>query len=243
MTKSSVTAAKPVRSAAPLPRFDGVAQDVDPFVVDRGEQLGGPVSGAVVDHDELADPRRVEHLGDGVEDRRLLVEGGHHHRQAAGRRHRVDVHRKRSSLGCRGRSRSAAPSPNHDGSTPRQIATGMPAALPQTRSAAAASSSTMQTSVTWSSRPSESVDPRRSAMGTMPGAADGHVGQAPPPRSAEGVGHDHRDVDAEPVAERVADAPGRAVGVDAAAARRSPRRCWTGRRRRWRTRSRARSRR
>ena len=44
----------------------------------------------------------------------------------------------------------------------------MPSALPQTRSAAAASSSATQTSVTMSSRPSASSVPRRSTTADMP---------------------------------------------------------------------------
>ena len=52
-----------------------------------------------------------------------------------------------------GRARGTEPSPNHSGSRPRTIATGTPAALPITSSAAAAISSAIATSVTCSSRP------------------------------------------------------------------------------------------
>ena len=46
------------------------------------------------------------------------------------------------------------------------------------------------------------------------GAADGDVGEAPPPGPAERVGHDHRHLPAGAGPEAVADAAGGAVGVD-----------------------------
>ena len=106
------------------------------------------------------------------------------------------------------------PSPNHDGSSPRTIATGTPAALPITSSAAAAISSAIATSVTWSTRPSRvgsvaQVDDRGDAA-----HADRDVGEPLAPRPPERVGHDHGDLDARPGAQRVADVLGRPVGVD-----------------------------
>ena len=50
------------------------------------------------------------------------------------------------------------------------------------------------------------------------GAADGHVGDPAAPGAAEGVGDDHRHLDAGPGAEAVADAAGRAVGVPGSSA-------------------------
>ena len=64
-----------------------------------------------------------------------------------------------------------------------------------------------------SSRPPASGVPSQVDHGGHPGAPDGHVGDAAPPRPAEGVGDDHADVDAEGVLEPGPDAPGRAVRV------------------------------
>ena len=56
--------------------------------------------------------------------------------------------------------------------------------------------------------------PRRSTTRGHAGRPDGHVGHAPPPGPAEGVGHDDAHLDAGPGPQAVADAPGRAVGVE-----------------------------
>ena len=119
---------------------------------------------------------------------------------------------------------------------------GRPAALPITSSAAAAISSAIATSVTCSIAAERvgrvaQVDDRGDAA-----HADRDVGEPVPPRPAERVGDDHRDVDAAPGAQRVADVLGRAVGVDGEQRGPARRRRSTGRCPRSRTRSRARSR-
>ena len=85
----------------------------------------------------------------------------------------------RRAARCRRRS--------HSGSTPRTTATGTPVALPITSSAAPAISSTTATSVTCSSRPKVSVGAPQVEDGADAGAADGHVGDAAPPRAPERV--------------------------------------------------------
>ena len=95
-----------------------------------------------------------------------------------------------------GSARAPSPRATRRGSTPRTIATGTFVALPITSSAADAISSATATSVTCRTRPSASVrvaqvDDRRDAA-----HADRDVGEAAPPRPAERVGDDHRDLDA-----------------------------------------------
>ena len=82
--------------------------------------------------------------------------------------HRRPSYRNRSSAGSRTISPRTSPARSHPGSTPRMTAAAAPVALPITRSAALASSSTTATSVTWSSRPCVSVVPRRSTIAPMP---------------------------------------------------------------------------
>ena len=118
--------------------------------------------------------------------------------------------------------------------TPRTMATGSPRSLPITSSAAPAISSATHTSVAVSSRPRSSRVPRRSTTAAIPGAADGHVGDAPAPGTPEGVRHDHRHVDPESpaaVRPRGAGPTGRRRPATGRPCRR-PR--WTGRPRRWR---------
>ena len=104
--------------------------------------------------------------------------------------------RKRSSAGGRTISSAteARPQPRrvdaaHDGDRDSR-------SLPMTSSAAEAISSATHTSVASSSRPMASVVPRRSTTAATPGAPDGDVGHPLPPGPAEGVGHDHRHLDA-----------------------------------------------
>ena len=49
--------------------------------------------------------------------------------------------------------------------------------------------------------------------GDETGAPDRHVGDSPPPRTAEGVGHDDGDIDTDLAAERIADSTRRTIGV------------------------------
>ena len=69
------------------------------------------------------------------------------------------------------------------------------------------------------SRPDADADADRRADA---GAADGHVGDAPPPGTAEGVAHHHRHVDVEPGLQSIPDPPRRAVAVDREQGRLSP---------------------
>ena len=94
--------------------------------------------------------------------------------------------------GCARSRRGPMPRRSQLGSTPRTTATGMPADLPITSSAAPASSSATQTSVTCISRPSASVGAPQVDDGRDAGAADRDVGEALAPRAPERVGHDHR---------------------------------------------------
>ena len=89
-----------------------------------------------------------------------------------------------------------------------------PADLPITSSAAAATSSATATSVTCSSRPSASVVPRRSTTAARPATPMATSVRPVAPGAPERVGDDHRDLDPPGGPERVADAPGRPVGVD-----------------------------
>ena len=94
--------------------------------------------------------RAVDRLGDGT-------------RGSTGAPRGTRGHVRRTMLTGRGpraaggRARGRSPRANHAGSRPRTIATGTPAALPITSSAADAISSAIATSVTCSSRPSASV--------------------------------------------------------------------------------------
>ena len=140
----------------------------------------------------------------------------------------------------RGRARGTEPSRNHVGSRPRTIATGTPAALPITSSAAAAISSAIATSVTCSSRPRASSVPRRSTTAAMPGHADRDVGEALAPRPSERVGDDDRRPRRRAARAARRGCAGPSGRRRRAAARPTPRRRSTGRCRRSRTRTRAR---
>ena len=110
-----------------------------------------------------------------------------------------------------GRARS--PCRSQAGSTPRTTAAATPLALPITSSAAAASSSTTHTSVTWSSRPWLSSVPRRSTTARMP--AQPMATSVRPRRHGRPKVSDTITATSTPrrAAEPVADAAGRAVAV------------------------------
>ncbi len=101
----------------------------------------------------------------------------------------------------------------HAGSVPRTTATGTPRSFPMTSSAAEAISSAMHSSVATSSRPLASRLPRRSTHGGNAVATDRHVDDAASPRSSEGVGDDHRNLNACECSQPVAKPPRGTVGV------------------------------
>ena len=108
----------------------------------------------------------------------------------------------------------------------------MPPSLPLTRSAAAAISSATATWVTSRTLPYASVRPRGSVTRGQPGDADRGVGDAGAPRPSHRVADDHADLDAEPLAQRLAQQLGRRVGVDRQQRESRCGRRWTRRRRR-----------
>jgi cytidyltransferase-like protein len=145
--------------------------------------------------------------------------------------------RNRSSAGARTMSAATEPSPNHAGSHAAHHRHGDAGALPITSSAAAASSSTTATSVTCISRPSASGC--RAGRGRPDaGAADGHVGETPRqgrPKVSETI-----TATSTPCLPRGGrrGCGGPTGRCPRGAGRLSPARRWTGRCRRWRTRSR-----
>ena len=83
MTNSAVAAAKPVRSAAPLPRLRSWRMTrTRGSSATPAEHVGGAVGGAVVDDDDLGGPRGRQHPVEERGDGRRLVEAGHDDRQA-----------------------------------------------------------------------------------------------------------------------------------------------------------------
>ena len=150
--------------------------------------------------------------------------------------------RKRSSWGLRTISSCTLPSRSHDGSTPRTTATGDAGGLAHDQLG----------------RRRDLVDDgdlgdlhlATEGVGGAPevddgghaGAADGDVGDAPPPGAPEGVGHDDARPRRRPGAGGRRGCGGPSGRSRRAAGRRSPARRWTGRCRRWRRRSRGPSR-
>ena len=131
-----------------------------------------------------------------------------------------------TSDACARAARRRRPSADQTCRSPRTTATGRPAALPLTRSPAAASSSAVATTVALSGLPCASVPPRRSSSDPYPGRADRDVREPVAPGPPEGVRDDHADVDARarPAARRGSRAPTR-PGPPAAAAP-CPAGCW-----------------
>ena len=113
-------------------------------------------------------------------------------------------HRKRS------RSRSRTSAPAGAGAAlhrrPRTSTAGRPsAASPETRFAADATWSANALSVTSSGLPNRSGAPRRSTSDGRPAAADGDARDSVPPRTADAVADDDREVASEPRLERATE--------------------------------------